>query len=63
MSDHSRKLAYSIHEVTKLTGVGRSFVYEEIKVGRLLVRKAGRRTLVFDNDLKAWLASLPAKRP
>jgi excisionase family DNA binding protein len=57
----TRKLAYSIAEVTKLTGVGRSFIYEEIKIGRLLVRKAGRRTLIFETDLRAWLASLPEK--
>lgn len=63
MSDHPRKLAHSIHDVTKLTGIGRSFIYEEIKAGRLLIRKAGRRTLIFDADLKAWLASMPANYP
>jgi excisionase family DNA binding protein len=62
MQNPARRLAYSIDDVTKLTGVGRSFVYEEIKSGRLLVRKAGRRTLIFDADLSAWLASLPEKR-
>jgi excisionase family DNA binding protein len=47
--------------VTKTTGLGRSFIYEEIKEGRLRIRKAGRRSLVFDDDLRAWLASLPTK--
>jgi excisionase family DNA binding protein len=55
------RLAYSIAEAAEITGVGRSFIYEEIKAGRLVVKKAGRRSLVFDADLKAWLASLPAK--
>jgi excisionase family DNA binding protein len=55
------RLAHSIAEVVKITGVGRSFIYEEIKAGRLVVKKAGRRSLVFDADLKAWLANLPAK--
>jgi excisionase family DNA binding protein len=54
-------LAYSIQDVTKLTGLGRSYIYEEIRDGRLLIRKAGRRSLVLPDDLKAWLASLPAK--
>jgi excisionase family DNA binding protein len=58
----SYRLAHSISEVTKLTGVGRSFLYEEISAGRLVARKAGRRTLIFDADLNAWLASLPATR-
>jgi excisionase family DNA binding protein len=56
-----RRYAYSIEEVTKLTGLGRSSIYEEIRDGRLRIRKAGRRSLVLPDDLKAWLASLPAK--
>ena len=55
------RFAFAISEVVEIVGVGRSFIYEEIKAGRLIVRKAGRRSLVFDADLKAWLASLPAK--
>jgi excisionase family DNA binding protein len=57
-----KKIAYSIVDVTDLTGLGRSFIYEAIKAGNLLVRKAGRRTLIFDADLNSWLASLPEKR-
>jgi excisionase family DNA binding protein len=56
------RLAHSINEVTTITGVGRSFLYEEIKEGRLRIRKAGRRSLIFDVDLKMWLASLPEKQ-
>lgn len=62
MSERTRKLAHSIREVTALTGVGRSFIYEEIKEGRLRVRKAGRRSLIFEADLQAWLAKLPLAR-
>jgi excisionase family DNA binding protein len=54
--------AHSIVQVTKITGVGRSFLYEEISAGRLVAKKAGRRTLIFDADLNAWLASLPMTR-
>ena len=54
------KLAYSITELTRSSGVGRSFIYEEIKSERLNVRKAGRRTLVLIADAEAWLANLPA---
>jgi excisionase family DNA binding protein len=63
MQDDGEKLAYSVDDVPKLTGVGRSFIYEQIKAGRLVIKKAGRRTLIFDTDLKAWLASLPGKAP
>jgi len=57
-ADPARR-AHSIREVMKITGLGRSFIYEEIKAGRLAARKAGRRTLIFDADLNSWLASLP----
>ena len=56
------RLAHSIADVAKITGVGRSFLYEEISAGRLVAKKAGRRTLIFDADLNAWLANLPATR-
>jgi hypothetical protein len=59
MSEQGRKLAYSIAELTEISGVGRSFLYEEIKAGRLVVKKAGRRSLVLYEDAKAWLTSLP----
>ena len=35
MQSEHRKLTHSIDDVTKLTGVGRSFVYEAIKAGDL----------------------------
>jgi excisionase family DNA binding protein len=57
----SYRLSHSICDVAKITGVGRSLLYQEIKEGRLRIRKLGRRTLIFDADLKAWLASLPQK--
>ncbi|HEV2557220.1 MAG TPA: helix-turn-helix domain-containing protein [Microvirga sp.] len=53
-------LTYSIIEATKATGVGRSCLYEEIGKGRLRAVKRGRRTLILAEDLRAWLASLPA---
>jgi hypothetical protein len=53
------KLAYSIQELSKLSGLGRTFLYEEIKVGRLIVSKAGRRSIVLHDDATNWLAGLP----
>ena len=59
--EQSHRLAHSIADVTKIIGLGRSFIYEQIKEGRLRVRKAGRRSLIFDDDLRAWLAAMPSK--
>jgi predicted DNA-binding transcriptional regulator AlpA len=52
-------LAHSITDVCLKTSLGRTALYEEIKAGRLKARKAGRRTVVLDSDLRAWLADLP----
>lgn len=59
MPEQSSKLAYSISELSEMSGVGRSFLYEEIKARRLIVTKAGRRSIVLHGDALAWLSSLP----
>lgn len=51
--------AYSIEEVIKLSGIKRTKLYDEIKTGRLKIRKCGARSLVLADELKRWLTSLP----
>jgi excisionase family DNA binding protein len=58
----SEKLVYSIREASAATGLSRSTLYLEIRDGRLAVRKAGRRTIILDEDLRDWLSRLPEKR-
>ena len=57
-----KKLAYTIKEFMALAGVGRSFVYEAIAEGHLKAVKAGRKTLIRDEDARAWLGALPAMK-
>lgn len=52
-------LSYGIADAVKASGVGRSFLYEQIKAGKLKARKLGRRTLILATDLQSWLAALP----
>jgi len=52
-------LAVTVSEACKLIGLGRSKIYEEIAAGRLLTRKAGQRTLIRVEDLKAYIDALP----
>lgn len=53
------KEAYNIPEVCQRAGSSRTSVYEAIKVGELVARKRGRRTIVLHDDLMAWLRRLP----
>ena len=51
--------AYSIDDICKSGPWGRSFIYDEIKAGRLIARKARGRTIILPSDMKAYLAALP----
>lgn len=62
MQHDQQKLAYTIKQFMALAGVGRSFVYDELAEGRLKAVKAGRKTLIRDEDARAWLGSLPAMK-
>lgn len=47
----------SVSDVVQKTGLGRTFIYNEMKQGRLLRRKFGRRTLIARVDFDAWLSA------
>jgi len=52
-------LAVSILEGCRIIGVKRSSIYREIAAGRIRALKAGKRTLLPMESLRAWLAALP----
>lgn len=52
-------IAVTIPDAVKATGMSRSALYEAMKRGDLIARKAGRRTLISFADLEVYLASLP----
>jgi excisionase family DNA binding protein len=49
------KLAYSIDEAVKASGLGRSFLYERIAEGSLKSVKIGGRRLILQEDLVLFL--------
>jgi hypothetical protein len=53
--------AYSIETFCERFGLGRSKTYEEIRLGRLQVRKIGSRTLIAHEDAIAWFNALPRR--
>lgn len=57
------KQAYTIKEACHEIGMGRTKLYQEIAAGRLVVRKANKRTIVLAEDLKCYLTSLPRLSP
>lgn len=50
-------MAMTVAEFCKTFSVGKSLFYEEVKAGRLSVRKVGGRTLVPLAEARAWWAS------
>ena len=59
MSVNSARLAYTIPQAVQCSGLSRSAIYHALKAGRLTARKAGRRTLIEDRELRRFIASLP----
>ncbi len=53
------EFAVSVPEAARRAGVGRSSIYLAVGRGELPLRKAGRRSLIRLDDLKAWIDRLP----
>jgi hypothetical protein len=53
------KRAYSRPEFCNTHGIGQTKFYEEVKEGRLKVRKVGRKTIILRDDAEDWLQQLP----
>jgi excisionase family DNA binding protein len=53
-------IAFSVADAAQRAGLSRSFLYEQMQVGRLPFLKAGKRRLILDADLHSWLVSLRA---
>ena len=49
----------SVMEACRVSGLGRTTVYEAISDGRLLARKAGKRTIILRTELQEFLTALP----
>jgi excisionase family DNA binding protein len=53
------KIAFTIKEAARASGLSRSMLYVAIGDGALRARKCGARTLILDTDLRRFLRSLP----
>lgn len=52
------QLSYSVEEVSVVTGIGRTKVYEAINSGLLTAKKFGKRTIILKDDLESFLSNL-----
>ena len=55
-----KPIAVSINDACAIAGLGRTKLYEEIKLGRIPIRKAGQRTLIKVSDLQSYIDALPS---
>ena len=59
------RLAYSVDEAARLTGLSRDLLYDEMRRGKLSYRKVGRRRLITRHHLQQFLGLItepPATR-
>ena len=50
------RLAYSVDEAARATGLSRDLLYDEMRAGRLRYLKVGRRRAISKEQLDAFLA-------
>ena len=51
----AQRMAWGLGEVAEFTGLSLAFLRNEVRAGRLPVRRFGRRVLVRDGDLRVYL--------
>ena len=54
----SARLALSVSEFCDTCSISRSLFYQEVKAGRILILKVGKRTLIAATEAHRWLNSL-----
>jgi excisionase family DNA binding protein len=52
-------IAHTIADAVKISGIGRTTLYELIAAKKIDARKAGNRTLIPAESLRAYIAGLP----
>jgi excisionase family DNA binding protein len=59
----AERLAYSVDEASRLTGLSRDLLYDQMRQGNLDYLKVGRRRLITRQHLEQFLAITPGSKP
>ena len=59
MNSKQVSVGFTVVQAAQVAGVGRSTLYQALAAGKLRARKLGRRTLILEHELRAWLEELP----
>ncbi|CAM5774925.1 hypothetical protein LMIY3S_04766 [Labrys miyagiensis] len=57
------RVGISITEACYISGVGKSYLYEQIAAGNLPARKIGRRSIILRDDFMRWIEGCPLISP
>ena len=55
----NERAALGVDDFCAWASISRAHFYREVNAGRLIMRKAGRKSVVTMDDARAWLAALP----
>jgi excisionase family DNA binding protein len=53
-------VAHTIADAARVSGIGRTTLYELIGAGKVDARKVGNRTLILADSLRSYIANLPS---
>ena len=59
----SEPRALTVRGFLERYNIRRDLFYDEVKAGRIKLRKAGQRSLIAIEDAEAWFANLPTVQP
>lgn len=54
-------IAYAIEDAPAAVGVSRTRIFDAVRDGEMTARKAGKATIIENNELKRWVKSLPTR--
>jgi excisionase family DNA binding protein len=63
LGDSAERLAYSVDEAARLTGLSRDLLYDQMRFGNLDYIKVGRRRLITRQQLERFLGIAPNAGP